>query len=260
MAREVEVLIVAGGDGSFSDAINALDSRTTFSYLPFGSGCALRYALDLPPQLTRIAKRIKEGRLRLYDLILCDGVRKGFMTEHRARGRHPPPPGVPAGKRHPRGPRLTPSPRSAHSSRISNGPTCPSSIDGEELPVPNAVTAIVTKIPYYGYKMKMVPNAVFDDGHLHLLAINSGWAEIVGGMANAFLKENPHGHLPQGPQDPHHDAAGTVRPGRRQHLPQRHQLRVQGPAAGPADLVLTDHGIVFPTPDQNPRIYLRSPS
>ena len=59
--------------------------------------------------------------------------------------------------------------------------------------MPNAVTAIVTKIPYYGYKMKVVPNAVFDDGHLHLLAINSGWAEIVGGMANAFLNENKMG-------------------------------------------------------------------
>jgi diacylglycerol kinase family enzyme len=66
-------------------------------------------------------------------------------------------------------------------------------IDGEELAVPNAVTAIVTKIPYYGYKMKVVPNAVFDDGHLHLLAINSGWAEIVGGLAGAFLNENKMG-------------------------------------------------------------------
>ena len=75
LAREVEVLIVAGGDGSFSDAINALDNNTTFSYLPLGSGCALQYALDLPPQLTRTAKRIKEGRLHLYDLILCDELR-----------------------------------------------------------------------------------------------------------------------------------------------------------------------------------------
>jgi hypothetical protein len=28
--------------------------------------------------------------------------------------------------------------------------------------------AIVTKIPYYGYKMKIVPEAVFDDGFLYL--------------------------------------------------------------------------------------------
>jgi diacylglycerol kinase family enzyme len=76
----VEVLIVAGGDGTFSDAINALDSNTVFSFLPFGSGCALQYALDLPPQLTRVAKRIKEGRLHLYDLILCDDSRKAFMA------------------------------------------------------------------------------------------------------------------------------------------------------------------------------------
>ena len=66
-------------------------------------------------------------------------------------------------------------------------------LDGEELSVPNAVTAIVTKIPYYGYKMKVVPNAVFDDGYLHLLAINSAWAELLGGMANAFLYENKIG-------------------------------------------------------------------
>jgi diacylglycerol kinase (ATP) len=79
LARQVDVLIVAGGDGSFSDAINALDSDTIFSFIPLGSGCALGYALDLPPQLTRVAKRIKEGRLRQFDLILCDGTRKAFM-------------------------------------------------------------------------------------------------------------------------------------------------------------------------------------
>jgi len=192
LARQVEVLIVAGGDGTFSDAINALDHETTFSYLPFGSGCALRYALDMPPQLTRIAKRIKEGQLRLYDLILCDGRRKAFMTSV----------GLEADIIHRR--------EALRDSGV-NGPQAYAvatfgsfftelertdmsiSLDGEELSVPNAVTAIVTKIPYYGYKMKVVPNAVFDDGYLHLLAINSGWAELVGGMANAFLYENKLG-------------------------------------------------------------------
>ena len=192
LAREVEVLIVAGGDGTFSDAINALDSNTVFSFLPLGSGCALQYALDLPPQLTRVAKRIKEGQLHLYDLILCDDSRKAFMASvgleadilHRREalresGIH----GPPAYAMATFGSFFTELERT----------DMIITLDGEELAVPNAVTAIVTKIPYYGYKMKVVPNAVFDDGFLHLLAINSGWAEIVGGLANAFLYENKMG-------------------------------------------------------------------
>jgi len=192
LAREVEVLIVAGGDGTFSDAINALDSHTVLSFLPFGSGCALQYALDLPPQLTRAAKRIKEGQLRLYDLILCDESRKAFMAsigleadilhrreELRESGIN----GPPAYAMATLGSFFTELERTD----MTIG------LDDETLVVPNAVTAIVTKIPYYGYKMKVVPNAVFDDGYLHLLAVNSGWAEIVGGMANAFLYENKLG-------------------------------------------------------------------
>lgn len=192
LAREVEVLIVAGGDGTFSDAINALDSETVLSFLPFGSGCALQYALDLPPQLTRVAKRIKEGQLCLYDLILCDESRKAFMASV----------GLEAD--------ILQRREALHESGITGPPAYAMAtfgsfftelertdmtieLDEEALVVPNAVTAIVTKIPYYGYKMKVVPNAVFDDGFLHLLAINSGWAEIVGGMANAFLYENKMG-------------------------------------------------------------------
>ena len=192
LARRVEILIVGGGDGTFSDAINALDSQTVFSFLPFGSGCALQYALGLPPQLTRVAKRIREGQLHYFDLILCDNQRKAFMASV----------GLEADILYRR------------ESLRENGVAGPQAyamatfgsffadlertdmtiqIDGEPLSVPKAVTAIVTKIPYYGYKMKVVPNAVFDDGHLHLLAVNSGWAELVGTLASAFLNENKLG-------------------------------------------------------------------
>jgi len=192
LARTVEVLIVAGGDGTFSDVINAVDSDTTFSYLPIGSGCALRYALDLPPQLTRIAKRIKEGRLRRLDLILCDGERKAFMASVGIEGD------------------IINRRESLRESGI-NGPQAYAMatfgsffadlertrismlVDGEEHAVSEVVTTIVTKIPYYGYKMKVVPNAVFDDGYLHLLAVNSGWGEIVQNLANALLNENKLG-------------------------------------------------------------------
>ena len=192
LARRVEVLIVAGGDGTMSDVINALDGSTILAYLPFGSGCALRYALDLPPQLTRVARRIKEGQLHRLDLICCDGARKAFMGSI----------GLEAD--------ILTRRESLRESGISGPPAYAMatvgsffselertdmaiSLDGEELQVPHAVTAIVTKIPYYGYKMKVVPNAVFDDGYLHLLAINSPWGELLQGMANAFLYENKLG-------------------------------------------------------------------
>jgi diacylglycerol kinase (ATP) len=189
LAREAEVLIVAGGDGTMSDAINALDESIVFSYLPLGSGCALGYALDLPPQLTRAAKRIKEGRLRRFDLIQCDESRKAFMSSigleadiinRRELLREN---GVP-------GPQAYAMATFGSFFADLERTDMAVSVDGEELMVPNAVTAIVTKIPYYGYKMKVVPNAVFDDGYLHLLAINSGWAELVQNLANAFLNEN----------------------------------------------------------------------
>lgn len=192
LAREAGILIVAGGDGSFSDAVNALDENTVFSYLPLGSGCALGYALDLPPQLTRAARKIKEGRLRYLDLILCDDRRKAFMSSIGIEGdiinrrevlRE-------SGIRGPQayamatfGSFFADLERSDTSIRL----------DGQELFVPSAVTVIVTKIPYYGYKMKVVPNAVFDDGYLHLLAVNSSWAGIVHSVANAFLNENKLG-------------------------------------------------------------------
>lgn len=199
LAEEVDVLVVAGGDGTFSDIINAVDPETVLSYLPFGSGCALRYAMGLPPQLTRVAKQIKDGRLRRLDLILCDETVKAFMASVGLEGdilyR-----------------------REALQNSGVHGPQAYAmatfgsffadlerthttiAVDGQTLIVPDAVTTIVTKIPYYGYKMKVVPNAVFDDGRLHLLAVNSGWGEIVQNLANSFIDQNKIGTYRTGRQ------------------------------------------------------------
>jgi diacylglycerol kinase (ATP) len=192
LAKQVEILVIAGGDGSFSDAINALHADTTVSYLPLGSGCALGYALDLPPQLTRAAKKIKEGRLHQLDLILCDGRRKAFMSSIGIEGdiinrrevlRQS---GI-------GGPQAYAMATFGSFFADLERTDLSILIDGQALTVPDAVTAIVTKIPYYGYKMKVVPNAVFDDGSLHLLAVNSSWGEIVQNLANAFFFENKLG-------------------------------------------------------------------
>jgi diacylglycerol kinase (ATP) len=192
LAGQAEILVIAGGDGSFSDAINALDADITFSYLPLGSGCALGYALELPPQLTRAAKKIKEGGLRHLDLILCDDRRKAFMASVGIEG------DIINRREVLRESGITGPQAYAWATFGSFFADLERSdmsilIDGQELVVPDAVTAIVTKIPYYGYKMKVVPHAVFDDGYLHMLAINSSWGEIVQNLANAFLNENKMG-------------------------------------------------------------------
>jgi len=234
LARRVEVLIVAGGDGTASDVINAVGTDMIFSYLPVGSGCALsgcalRSALGLPPQLTRAAKKIKEGRLRFLDLILCDGTRKAFMASVGLEG----------------------DILSRRESLRENGIKGPQAyamatfgsffadlertnmsilIDGEELAVSDVVTAIVTKIPYYGYNMKVVPNAVFDDGYLHLLAVNSGWGEIAESGQCLPQREQTR-HLQKRPRNPHRPTRRALRPGRWQHLPQGYLVSLQGPAA-----------------------------
>ena len=73
-------------------------------------------------------------------------------------------------------------------------------VDDHTIVVPQALTTIVTKIPYYGYKMKIVPNAVFDDGHLHLLAVNSGWGEVMQTVASSFIDGNKLGTYRAGRQ------------------------------------------------------------
>jgi len=192
LAREAEILIVAGGDGTASDAINAVAPETTLSYLPIGSGCALRYALGLPPELPHVARRIKEGRLHRLDLILCDGRRRGFMASVGVEGDiiHRRDALQESGIKGPRAYAMA-----TFGSLFGELDRCDTSVrlDGEEFSISEAVTTIVTKIPYYGYKMKVVPRAVFDDGYLHLLAINSGKAKIAQILAGAFISENKFG-------------------------------------------------------------------
>jgi diacylglycerol kinase family enzyme len=157
--------------------------------MPLGSGCALRYALGLPAQPTRIARQIRDGQLHRLDLILCDDTIKAFMASVGLEGdilnrRET----LQAGGM--RGPQAYAMATVGSFVGDLERTDMSLTIDGETMPFDNAVTAIVTKIPYYGYNMRIVPNAVFDDGQLHLLAVNSGWPELVQTLASSFIDGN----------------------------------------------------------------------
>lgn len=189
LAGKVEVLIVAGGDGTFSDVINTLPPEKTLSYMPLGSGCALRYALGLPPQISRVAPRIRDGHERRLDLISCNDSTKAFMTSvglegsilHRREALQDT--GI-------RGPQAYAMATLGYLFGNLERTRLTITADDETFEVPNAVTVVVTKIAYYGYGMKIVPDARFDDGYLHLLAVNSPLPEIVQNVATSFFVEN----------------------------------------------------------------------
>jgi len=184
-AGRVDILIAAGGDGSVSDAINAVDEGTILSFLPLGSACALRDALDLPDDPTKVAERIRDGREHKLDLILCDDDRKAFVCGLGAEG------GVL--KRREELQEDGKQGFTAYAAALASvfgemdRTDMTLSLDGKTVEFSDVATAIVTKIPYYGYKMKIVPDAVFDDGFLHLRVLNEGWAQILAGLAKARL-------------------------------------------------------------------------
>ncbi len=84
LINHCDVLVVAGGDGTLSDVINAIDtSQFPIAYLPLGTANAMRYALNYKGNLADISMRIKKGGIHRYDLINCDGPLTAKLFSHK---------------------------------------------------------------------------------------------------------------------------------------------------------------------------------
>jgi diacylglycerol kinase (ATP) len=192
LAERVDVLIVAGGDGTVSAVINSVDlDKVALSYLPLGSGKALHYSLNLPQSIPTVAKQIRDGRRRSIDLILCDGRKKAMFASVGIDGRiiQERLKYVQTGLEG-----LTGYKRAMIKSLLGGykGPDAKVIIDNETIEVPRAFSLMVTKIPFYGYGFKMVRKAKLDDGNLHLLTINSP-AQLIYGIVSTSCGENRAG-------------------------------------------------------------------
>ncbi|MBU0733004.1 MAG: hypothetical protein KJ573_05310 [Proteobacteria bacterium] len=202
-AREVatccEVLVVAGGDGTLSDIINSVDiSQTKIAYLPMGTGNSMRYALRYEGALTDIAATIKNGRIRRYDLINCDEKRRAITVsigieaaairlrdEYLARGNS-------YGFK-----TYLKAVLNAYFGEYRRvGATI--TIDDATFQVKDLLTLMIVKQPYYGFGMKVVPDARLDDRQLHILTINSGILKCALGAATAFTIGNRIGSYRSG--------------------------------------------------------------
>jgi diacylglycerol kinase (ATP) len=197
-ASSVDVLVVAGGDGSVSDVINAVDtSQTPMAYLPLGSGNALAHGLNYPSGFTRAARRIRKGRIREYDLILCDGRKKAILasigiegTVLRLRDRY-----LAQGFKG-----LTAYSRAFFEAYFRQHRPFSMEMDVEDktFRMKDLLSVSIVKHPFYGYGLKLVPRARFDDGKLHVLCAKAGLGKTASTVLSALTIGNRIGTFLEG--------------------------------------------------------------
>ena len=194
LSEQCDVLVAAGGDGSFSDIINAVDTaETPIAYLPLGSGNALRHALGYKGGLVDIAERIRDGSIHQYDLIDCDNKRRSFTASLgiagdiiRSREQYL--------KKGVTG--LKAYLMAAIDAFFTNYRPASAEIvlDDTPLKIHDLLILMVVKQPYYGFGMNVVPHARFDDGMLHVLYINASLITAAYGALSSFTVGNRTGH------------------------------------------------------------------
>ena len=77
-AGDVGAIYVFGGDGTFNEVLNGLETDIPLGFVPGGGTSVLPRALGLPRNPGRAAQRIAEGRTRRIGLGRVNGRRFGF--------------------------------------------------------------------------------------------------------------------------------------------------------------------------------------
>ena len=77
-AGDVEAIYVFGGDGTFNEVLNGIETDVPLGFLPGGGTSVLPRALGLPRNPAKAAQRIAEGRTRRIGLGRVNGRRFGF--------------------------------------------------------------------------------------------------------------------------------------------------------------------------------------
>jgi diacylglycerol kinase (ATP) len=71
-------------------------------------------------------------------------------------------------------------------------------LDGRQFRLHNALSVIIARHPYFGYGMKLVPGACFDDGLLHILCLGGGFLKAAGAVITSFTLGNRLGRFLHG--------------------------------------------------------------
>jgi len=193
LAGKCDVLVVAGGDGSLSDTINAIDTKERpIAFIPLGSGNAMGHALHTRGSITEVATRIRKGQVQEFDLVQCDKSRLAYMVsiglegavikrrnEYKARGTS--------------GFKAYLMAFLAAYFKDFKGIKAGIAINGRPYETNSLLSIMIMKQPYYGYGLKVMPGACFDDGRLHVRVLDSGWPTFLLGGTTALTIGNRAG-------------------------------------------------------------------
>ena len=193
-----EHIVVLGGDGTFSDVINGVRPAvpttelpfahmtpvtSEYSFIPLGTGNALRHVTGVGPDPLEAAERCAGGSLHPMDMLLCNGRHKGVLASvgldgavlsvyNRLKER-----GTNGKKTYIRAcAEVLPRYRGSDA-RVKVG--------SDTLDLEHATSLMVMKIPFYGLGMNVAPQARPDSGKLHFVGIND-WYDLAIGMPMAF--------------------------------------------------------------------------
>ncbi|MCH7733041.1 MAG: NAD(+)/NADH kinase [Candidatus Marinimicrobia bacterium] len=198
LTTHCDVLVVAGGDGTFSDIINSIDTvQTAIAYLPLGTGNAMQYALNYKGTLADIANRIKRGRIHEFDLINCDNIKRAFMVSVGIEGTIIQLRNAYLTKGHTGFKTYFRSALNAYRKEYKRV-NATVTIDDHVFEVARLLSIMVVKQPYYGFGMNVVPKARFNDRKLHILSITSGLLKSSIGGVTAFTIGNRIGEYRTG--------------------------------------------------------------
>lgn len=189
LSQKVSILLVAGGDGTFSLVMNSVSRDVSLGFLPFGSGDVLRHTFHLSRCPEENARSILTAKEHLIDVICCDGETKALFASI----------GIEGSILQERNKYLINDLLGFTAYGLSTlkvlfdgyvSADLRVSMDGREVTTSSSLTAVITKLPYYGYGFKVVPQAQYDDGYLHLLILNSGPFGALYALATARMGGN----------------------------------------------------------------------
>lgn len=196
--RRAATVVVAGGDGTFSDALNARLGKAALAFLPCGTGNALASALPTRPLSRSWLERVSRGMGTPVAVLRINDARNAFMASLGVDGltvdiyRRLEALGGPAGSGFVGYARALV--RALREYRpLDMRVHCRGHGGEREVAVKRCLAAMVSRHPYYGYGLK-VNRGGLTDGMINLRCLRGG-LRLPKALGAALVRKTPTGGL-----------------------------------------------------------------